>query len=347
MSTVEEKPRRELTIRERLNSPQQMAEIARALPAHCKPERMARVALTALMRTPLLEQCTQASFFRCLLDLSQWGLEPDGRRAHLIPFRNNKSETVECTLILDYKGLVELAYRSGSVKSIHADVVRDGDLFDFNLGQVTRHTPWFLRRDDSKVAEPGEVFAAYCLIELAGGVKKCEVLSRSEIDGIRRRSKAGNAGPWVSDWCEMAKKTAFRRASKWIPISAELIDAFDRDDDKIEPEAPAPAVNLPSKSLAELTEMLAGNSKQDPDAVYIDEAVRRPQDAHFGDDETQETVSPLLDEAQVGFANTDSLIRCGELERNLLGRATPAEKSHVSAMAHAARERIRGGRGSK
>ena len=81
---------KQLSIRDHLESPELLAEIEKALPSHMSAERMARVAITAMMRTPDLAKCTQASFFKCLLDLSSWGLEPDGRRAHLIPFRNSK-----------------------------------------------------------------------------------------------------------------------------------------------------------------------------------------------------------------------------------------------------------------
>lgn len=228
-----------MTIRDHLQSPAIIEEIGKALPRHMKPERMARIAMTALTRTPMLSDCTQQSFFRCLLDLSQWGLEPDGRRAHLIPFRDNRSGTVECTLIIDYKGYVELAYRSGYVKNIHADVVREGDLFSYNLGIVERHTPWAFRNDADKPEKEGEIIAAYCIVQLKGEATKCEVLTRSEIDSIRSRSKAGRSGPWVTDYSEMAKKTAFRRVSKWLPLSAEVHDAFERDDDRLAIESPS------------------------------------------------------------------------------------------------------------
>lgn len=231
--------KKELTIRERLNNPNMIAELGRAMPAHCKPERMARVALTALTRTPKLAECDQASFFRCLLDLSQWGLEPDGRRAHLIPFENRKRGVTECQLIIDYKGYVELAYRGGFVKSIHAELVRDGDIFDYNLGDVVRHVPHFLRRDADKPATAGNVFAVYCRVQMTGGAVKTEVLSSDEVESIRKRSKAANNGPWVSDWGEMAKKTAFRRCSKWLPLSAEVADAMEKDYDVIDHAKPA------------------------------------------------------------------------------------------------------------
>lgn len=232
-----EKPKQQqLTIRDRLKSEGVQAEIAKVLPKSMSAERMCRVAITAMTRTPKLAQCTQESFFRCLLDLSSWGLEPDGRRAHLIPYGS------ECTLVLDYKGIVELCYRSGFVKSIHADVVREGDWFEFSLGKVTRHTPWAFMAPENRPEKAGEIIAAYCYVEMKDGATKCEVMTRDEIESIRNRSKAGKSGPWVTDFPEMSKKTVFRRASKWLPISVEVQEAFERDGDSFPPLEPAKKV---------------------------------------------------------------------------------------------------------
>ena len=59
--------------------------VASSLPSHMTPDRFIRVALTAMMKTPKLADCSQASIFKVMLDLSSIGLEPDGRRAHIIP----------------------------------------------------------------------------------------------------------------------------------------------------------------------------------------------------------------------------------------------------------------------
>jgi len=187
-------------------------QFATALPSHLSPDRFARVAITALTRTPKLQSCTQESFFKCLLDLSAMGLEPDGRRAHLIPYGR------ECTLVLDYKGLVELVRRSGDVVKIHADVVCENDTFTHNMGQVTEHT-----YDISK--DRGEIIAAYAQVALKDGSTQSEIMSRAEIDEIKNKSRAGKSGPWVSNYGEMSKKTAFRRLTKWLTLSPEIMDA--------------------------------------------------------------------------------------------------------------------------
>lgn len=192
-----------------------------ALPKHLTPERFIRTCLTALMRVPGLQKCTQESVFKCMLDLSMLGLEPDGRRAHLIPYGN------VCTLIIDYKGLVELMKRSGDVSDVKALTVCENDDFEFDLGTVTRHKiDWKNPR--------GKMYAVYCRIEFHDGTKHDEVLTKEEVDRIRARSKAKDNGPWVTDYDEMAKKTACRRASKWVVLSPEQRDAVEHDDEQFE-----------------------------------------------------------------------------------------------------------------
>lgn len=236
MSSVETKQETQSTtvakqkpqgVKDWLKSDYLKTQIANVIPKHMTPERVMRVALNAVSRTPKLADCTPESFMRCLLDLSAWGLEPDGRHAHLIPYGQ------ECTLVLDYKGLVTLAYRSGWVKKIHADVVYEGDIFVYSTGNVMQHTPYEFRDDANKPSERGKFKAAYCIITLAEGGEKHEVMTASEVEGIRNRSKSGNNGPWKTDFNEMAKKTVYRRASKWLPLSPEQQDAMERDDDRI------------------------------------------------------------------------------------------------------------------
>ena len=214
------------TIRDLLTGDSFKSQIALALPKHLKPERFIRIAITAMTRTPKLKECDQGSFFLALLNLSQLGLEPDGRRAHLIPFNNKKKGIVECQLIIDYKGLVELAMRSGLLSYIHADVVCENDLFEFDKGEIKSH------KIDFKQPR-GEAYAAYAIARFKDGSEKCEVMHLDEVDKIRSRSLAGSSGPWETDYREMAKKTVFRRLSKWLTLSPEFRDALEVDDDKL------------------------------------------------------------------------------------------------------------------
>jgi recombination protein RecT len=206
-----------------LNHDSLRSQIAAAAPKHLSTERFCRIAITALSRTPKLTECTQASFFKCLLDLSAMGIEPDGRRAYLIPYNNRRANTVECQLIVSYMGLIELIRRSGDVVSIRAETVCENDDFTWHNGQVFHVVDWRKSR--------GEVQAVYAEAVMKSGEKQTAVMTHEEVEGIRKRSKSANDGPWVTDWAEMAKKTVVRRLSKMLPLSCEIMEQVGKADE--------------------------------------------------------------------------------------------------------------------
>ena len=206
-------------IKSLIQSDQFKAQLSASLPNHLSPDRFARIALTAITRVPKLMECTQESLFRCLLDLSAAGLEPDGRRAHLIPYGK------ECTLVIDYKGLVELIRRSGGVVSLRAETVCENDDFAWENGVVTHKVDWRKPR--------GQVQAVYAEARMKSGEVQTATMTREEVEGIRKRSKAGSSGPWQTDWSEMAKKTVVRRLSKMLPLSYEISEHIGKLDNDV------------------------------------------------------------------------------------------------------------------
>lgn len=240
---LEKQEKKPQSVKEWLKSDYMKEQVAMALPTHLTADRFLRTALTAMTRTPKLAQCTQESVIGAMMTLSELGLEPDGRRAHLIPYGK------DCQLIIDYKGLVELVMRSGEIANIHADVVCEGEQFVYNLGQVEKHVIDFTKKR-------GVPYAAYCVVRYKDPsvAPKCEVMQIEDIEGIRKRSKAANAGPWKTDYNEMAKKTVFRRCSKWLPLSAEVRDKIEKDDDQFidisTPKAPKFEVVAPITATA-------------------------------------------------------------------------------------------------
>lgn len=188
------------------------------------PEAFTRITLTAINKTPKLAECSQSSLFGALLDCYSLGIEPDGRRAHLIPYGKT------CQLIIDYKGLIELAKRSGEVKDWNAVAVYEGEAFDYHVdehGEHLLHKPDpFSRGDDRKV------LGYYSMAVLKDGTTSVEFMSLAEIMAIKKRSKASGNGPWKTDEGEMSKKTVIRRHSKRLTLSPEFRNALDVDDDK-------------------------------------------------------------------------------------------------------------------
>lgn len=228
------KPDAKRDLRALIQSDSVKAQLALVLPKHLTADRMARVAVTAIMRSPKLLQSTPESLLSCLMICSQFGLEPDGRRAHLIPFENRAKGTVECTLIIDWKGLAELALRGGTIAKLHADLLCDKDEFEYDLGDILHHKVNF------RVSR-GEPYGAYALAVTKTGEKFVAVMTKDEIEAIRDKSqgwrafKAGYAkqSPWQDAPGEMWKKTAFRRLSKWLPLSPEIRDAVEADDEPL------------------------------------------------------------------------------------------------------------------
>ena len=199
-----------------LMSPQFQEQIAVACGDAIDPKHFLRVALTSVNKNPKLADCTKESVLQCCLDAASFGVETNGRDAHLIPYGK------VCTLIIDYKGYVRLVMNTGLVSNIHADVVCENDEFEYNLGEVKTH-----RIDYRKPR--GEMYAVYCIATMKDGSKKAEVLSKEEVDKIRVRSRSGGSGPWVTDYWQMSRKTAFRRLQKWLPLSPEIQEKLDKD----------------------------------------------------------------------------------------------------------------------
>lgn len=200
-------------------------EIARCLPKHLTPERMARIALTELRKTPKLQECDPLSFIAAIMQASQLGLEPGILGScYLIPFKNNHTGKTECTFMPGYRGFLDLARRSGQIISLVARAVYENDEFsyEFGLKEDLTHKPAMKNR--------GELIAVYAVAILKDGGHQFDVMSRNEVDNIKNQSKSKNNGPWVTHYEEMAKKTVLRKLFKWLPCSVELQKAVSLDE---------------------------------------------------------------------------------------------------------------------
>lgn len=229
-------------------------QFAKTLPAGITGESYTRFCLTALTKTPALMSCTPESVMGCLLTLAGIGLVPDGRHAHLIPYGN------ACTLILDYKGIIELMKQSGEVVRVHADVVRENDEFAYSMGEVQRHS-YQLGKDR------GKAIGAYAFAKIQSGDMPSIVMDVAEIEAIRAKSKAKNSGPWVDFWDEMAKKTCVRRLSKYLSIRPDVAEAIDKDEEFHSTGRPTRKVSareVPADPFAEPAQLGSGQMADEP-----------------------------------------------------------------------------------
>lgn len=195
--------------------------IAQVLPKHVSPERLMQVAFTAVRTTPKLLECNTDSLIGGIIQCAQLGLEPNTVLGHcyLIPFKQ------EVQIIVGYKGLIDLARRSGQIVSIAAHVVRENDDFEYQYGlePILRHVP-------AESTDAGEITHAYAVAHLKDGGNAFEVMTLSDIHLVMLQSQSkGKWGPWKEHFAEMARKTAIRRLSKFLPLSIEFSTAVAMD----------------------------------------------------------------------------------------------------------------------
>ena len=185
-------------------------QIKAALPATITPERMVRIALTALTKDDKLGQTTPESFMGALLTSAQLGLEcntPLGQ-AYLIPFWNSKKQRLETQFQLGYQGLIDLCYRTGQYKKIVARIVYKGDDFDYSYGleESLVHRP---------KGESEEAQYVYALYELKNGASAFEVMSWKAIEAHSKKYsqsvQKGYTSPWTTDPESMAKRPCLKR----------------------------------------------------------------------------------------------------------------------------------------
>lgn len=204
---------------------QMKGEIARCLPKHLTPERMTRIAMTELRKTPKLQECDPMSFIAAIMQASQLGLEPGILGScYLIPFWNSKRREFECTFIPGYRGLLDLARRSGQIISLVARAVYANDVFEYEFGLKENiiHKPC--------MGERGDIVAVYAVALLKDGGHQFEVMSKQEVDQVKAKSQGKSAGPWSDYYDEMARKTVVRKLFKWLPCSVEMQKAVSLDE---------------------------------------------------------------------------------------------------------------------
>ena len=202
-------------------------EIAKALPSVITAERFTRIVLSAISVNPQLGDCTPASFLGAMMTSAQLGLEvntPLGQ-AYVLPYRNKGQ--LEAQFQLGYKGLIDLAYRSGEVEVIQAHVVHENDEFtcEYGLDPKLTHKP-----ADGDRGEPIKVYAVF---KTKSGGFGFEVMSMDEVKKhAAKYSKSYNSSfsPWKTNFEEMAKKTVLKKVLKYAPLKSDFVRATVQDE---------------------------------------------------------------------------------------------------------------------
>jgi len=208
-------------------------------------DRFLTVALHAVNGNRDLLRCTPLSIVEAIREAAALRLEPTGLLGDAYIVRYGDT----ARLLPGYRGLLKLARRSGDVAQIDAHMVYEGDLFEIEQGSEPRilHTP--------TLGDRGAYLGAYAFARMTSGELITEWMNVADIEQVRRSSRAGDRGPWIDWYAEMARKTVLRRLMKRLPLATEAEDAL-RVEAEVEQRTPA----RKSASLAAVHERLGIDS---------------------------------------------------------------------------------------
>lgn len=253
---------------------QKAGEIAKMLPKHLNAERLMKVAQIAATTTPALAKCDVASLVGAIGQCAQMGLEPNTvlGHAYLVPFNTKRKDAAgnerwvnSVQVIIGYKGLIDLARRSGQIVSIAAHEVCANDKFElvYGLDEKLNHTP--------AMGERGEVIGFYSVAKLKDGGHCFEFMSMYQVQEIMKATQSkGKYGPWQDHFTEMGRKTVIRRLAKYLPLSIEF------------------------QTAAALDGMAEGGKDQHIDAMDGDFAIV-PDDAPYGAGQVDTSTGEISD----------------------------------------------------
>lgn len=205
---------------------QKKGELAKMLPKTLSIERLLKVAQIAATTTPALAKCDVPSLVGAIGQCAQMGLEPNTvlGHAYLVPFNTKRKDASgaerwvnSVQVIIGYKGLIDLARRSGQIVSIAAHEVCEGDHFElvYGLDEKLNHTP--------AMGERGKVIGFYAVAKLKDGGYCFEFMSLHQVQEIMKATQSkGGYGPWKEHFIEMGRKTVIRRLAKYLPLSIEF-----------------------------------------------------------------------------------------------------------------------------
>lgn len=201
-------------------------EIAKALPSVITPERFTRMVFSTLSTIPKLNDCTPMSFLGAMMNAAQLGLEPNTPlgQAFILPYSNHGK--MEAQFQIGYKGLIDLAYRSGEIEVIQAHVMYENDdiSYEYGLEPKLTHKP--------AMSDRGKAIGVYAMFKTKAGGYGFEVMSMEDVKAHAEKyskSYGSSFSPWKTNFEEMAKKTVLKKVLKYAPLKSDFVRQISED----------------------------------------------------------------------------------------------------------------------
>lgn len=213
-------------------------------------------------KNPTLAKCTPESIYRSLKESAALGLEVGGilGQAYLIPYNESVNrggkwvKEMTCHFQCGYKGLITLARRSNTIKTIACEPVYENDEFECQLGMDRK-----LSHKINIMKERGEVIGYYCLVELVNGGTQFKVMSKKDVEKHRDTfskayKKDDESNVWNRNFDAMALKTLAIQTLKLCPISVEALEAVRREEmaEVEEPATTSPVSKIDKESAEDV-----------------------------------------------------------------------------------------------
>lgn len=148
--------------------------------------------------------------------------------AYIVPFKNSKknadgtwSKRTEASFILGWKGMHQLALRTGAYKTINVTDIREGELKHYN--RLTEEVEIEFEEDDDK-RELLPIIGYVGYYKLVNGAEKTIYMTKKQIENHEKKNRKGDfmGKGWRDSWDDMARKTVYRRLiGKWGVMSID------------------------------------------------------------------------------------------------------------------------------
>lgn len=352
ISKIQKKPLGAVrNVKELLYNAQARSQLEQVAASHMNPERMMRLMANAVRTTPKLAECDPMSLLGGLMTCASLGLEPNTVMGHayLIPFQNRRKGITEVQLVLGYKGLIDLARRSGHITSIAANIhYSDDELWDYEEGTEARlrHIPG---------PQEGEKLHAYAIAKFKDGGHAYAVLPWAKVMSVRDGSQGWQTAvkynntktlPWHLHEDAMACKTAIRALAKMLPLSVEMRDAISLDGQKanfrgfaLDP-ATAPEVDDDDLTIdgEAVEEEAAPETEEQPEAPKEEKpAEKQPEEAPDAHESEENALTARIIEELSEQVGDDDVEATLELWRDQIVMLSEADQKRISDAADEAR----------
>ncbi len=255
-----------------------LPNLASSLPKHLTGERMFQIVVTAIDQNPAIKECELSSVVGCIMQASILGFKPVNNlgQVYFIPYNDRQSGKKFLQMQIGYKGYIDLARRSGQIKMLYAEVVKENDHFEYELGLDPKliHKPF--------TGDRGKVTHVYGVAHYNDGGYNFIVMTRDEVERLRLRNpfqKSNATGAWSTDWDAMAKAKVIKQLSKYMPLSEDMQTAVTSDESviKVDDVADNPVTMFYPDEYAE--EIEEGVQEDVQESVNVGEAPPIQEDA--------------------------------------------------------------------